>query len=234
MDEDYYKITSELDAREVLKYLNHLGIHNISGEVLKYFITDLKKLIKYDLEQKYKRKEADLDRAGPERLHGASTFCSRIRSKTQINEKVVCSRECERFKKPFILRNINSAPAMKQRRVTKHVEETPVSVSCSCTTTEKKSETVSRATRQTARSALSNNIIIVPRPPVKKKSDPVSLYHYYTSLWAKYKSNVPGENDWADLRWQIRQRMAGLTSTQSENRIPNLPLKSKDSAHSKK
>ncbi|KAI5643449.1 hypothetical protein NE865_04625 [Phthorimaea operculella] len=233
MDEDYYQITSELDAREVLRYLNHLGIHNISGEILKYFITDLKKLIKYDLQQKYKKKEADLDRPGPERLHGASTFSSRIRSKTQTNEKVVCSRECERLKKPFKLRNIHSAPAMGERRVAES-EEKPLRKACSCTATEKRSETVSRATRQTARSALSNNIIIVPRPPVKKKSDPVSLYHYYTSLWAKYKPNVPGENDWADLRWQIRQRMAGLTSTQSENRIPDLPLKAKDSTHLKK
>lgn len=29
------------------------------------------------------------------------------------------------------------------------------------------------------------------------------------SLWAKYKPNVPGENNWSDLRWQIRQKMAG-------------------------
>lgn len=39
MDDEYYRLTSELDAREILRYLNNLGIHNISGEVLKYFIT---------------------------------------------------------------------------------------------------------------------------------------------------------------------------------------------------
>lgn len=39
MNTEYYAVTSELDAREVLRYLNDLGIHNISGEVLKYFIT---------------------------------------------------------------------------------------------------------------------------------------------------------------------------------------------------
>lgn len=37
--DDYYNITSEIDAREVLRYLNDLGIRNISGEVLKYFIS---------------------------------------------------------------------------------------------------------------------------------------------------------------------------------------------------
>lgn len=41
MDDDYYEVTAELDAREILRYLNNLGIHNISGEVLKYFITGL-------------------------------------------------------------------------------------------------------------------------------------------------------------------------------------------------
>lgn len=37
--DDYYELTSQLDARAILRYLNNLGIHNISGEVLKYFIT---------------------------------------------------------------------------------------------------------------------------------------------------------------------------------------------------
>lgn len=41
MEREYYEITSDLDAREILRYLNNLGIHNISGEVLKYFITGM-------------------------------------------------------------------------------------------------------------------------------------------------------------------------------------------------
>lgn len=39
MEERYYDITAEIDAREILRYLNELGIRNISGEVLKHFIT---------------------------------------------------------------------------------------------------------------------------------------------------------------------------------------------------
>lgn len=38
-DDEYYQITSQLDAREILRYLNDLGIQNISGQVLKYFIS---------------------------------------------------------------------------------------------------------------------------------------------------------------------------------------------------
>lgn len=52
-------------------------------------------------------------------------------------------------------------------------------------------------------------VIKVPKQPAKKKCDPVTLYHYYTSLWEKYKPNVPGENNWSDLRWSVRQKMAG-------------------------
>lgn len=57
------------------------------------------------------------------------------------------------------------------------------------------------------------------KPPAKKKCDPVTLYHYYTSLWNKYKSNVPGENDWSDLRWNIRQKMAGNVPKQLTSKV---------------
>lgn len=43
--ENYEDITSHLDARDILRYLNYLGIFNISGEVLKYFITGNKSCI---------------------------------------------------------------------------------------------------------------------------------------------------------------------------------------------
>lgn len=62
-------------------------------------------------------------------------------------------------------------------------------------------------------------MIKVPKQQMKKKCDPVSLYHYYTSLWAKYKPNVPGENDWADLRWNIRQKMAGSIHKPSLSKV---------------
>lgn len=66
-------------------------------------------------------------------------------------------------------------------------------------------------------------MIKVPIQAAKKKCDPVALYHYYTTLWAKYKSNVPGENNWADLRWNIRQKMAGaVTQQQSLHKVSSI------------
>ncbi|RVE52651.1 hypothetical protein evm_002770 [Chilo suppressalis] len=205
MNSDYYDVASELDPREILHYLNTLGINNISGEILKYFITDLKKLIKYDLEQKKEgnniAKKPDV--SGPERLHSASTFSSRIRSRCQENISMTCGRHCQK-RKSCTIRSIHSAPVLGQYKKENNVNVKPIR-SCSCANVKRKPEAVLDETAPTS----SNNLIKVKKQPQKKKCDPVSLYHYYTALWAKYKPNVPGENDWSDLRWSVRQKMAG-------------------------
>ncbi|CAG4972104.1 unnamed protein product [Parnassius apollo] len=202
-NDDYYEITTQLDAREILRYLNNLGIQNISGEVLKYFITDLKKLIKYDLQHKKEnlnpKKTYEL---GPERLHSASTFSSRTRSRGAYSE--ICCKEYPKTKAMLNFRNAcSSAPTIA---IPKIEVEVPKRAS-SCVRIENKPARMSKEPRAT--SSLNNNLIKVPKQPLKRKTDPVSLYHYYTSLWAKYKPNVPGENNWSELRWSIRQKMAG-------------------------
>ncbi|XP_050346887.1 uncharacterized protein LOC126771173 [Nymphalis io] len=205
--DDYCDITSQLDAREILRYLNNLGIRNINGEVLKYFITDLKKLIKYDLQQKsadHSMRTQRTERVGLERLHSASTFSSRSRSKAPF---VSCPKECQRPRRLTNLHNIHSAPNIGHQR-----EEIKTSRrACSCVKLEKKIDTP----KETPKTTVSNNLIKVPKQQIKKKSDPVSLYHYYMSLWEKYKPNVPGENNWSDLRWNIRQKMVGYSTSQT-------------------
>ncbi|XP_026733011.1 uncharacterized protein LOC113497613 [Trichoplusia ni] len=214
MNDNYYEVTAELDAREILRYLNNLGIHNVSGEVLKYFITDLKKLIKYDLQNRDPSNVEKHEVQGPERLHSASTFSSRIRSKGQDSTSMKCTRECQKTRKPVNVRNVHSAPNLGPPKV----EEKPLRRACSCVRVEKKPELV----KERSSMCTSNNLIKVPKQLVKKKCDPVSLYHYYTSLWSKYKSNVPGENDWSDLRWNIRQKMAGnVVKQMSSNKVPD-------------
>ncbi|KAL4715561.1 hypothetical protein ACJJTC_009187 [Scirpophaga incertulas] len=202
---EYHEMTAELDAREILRYLNNLGIQNVSGEVLKYFITDLKKLIKYDLQQKETVFEKQLV---SERLHSASTFSSRIRSKGTHGLLLNCGKDILGSKRH--VQRIHSAPILRDtNQENGHVSRR----ACSCVRVEKKNtvqETVAPA---------NNNIIKVLPPPLKKKCDPVTLYHYYSSLWAKYKPNVPGENDWSDLRWTIRQKMAGSSLKPSKSRV---------------
>ncbi|KAF9794255.1 hypothetical protein SFRURICE_009632 [Spodoptera frugiperda] len=221
MDDNYYDLTAELDAREILRYLNNLGIHNISGEVLKYFITDLKKLIKYDLQQKNQSRSTNHEKdemPGPERLHSASTFCSRLRSKGQENIIPKCTRECQKSRRVNV-RNVHSAPNLGQPKT----EDKPLRRACSCVRVEKKEERKPELEKERSSSCTtSNNLIKVPKQQPKKKCDPVTLYHYYTTLWDKYKSNVPGENNWSDLRWSIRQKMAGnIVKHTSSNKIPD-------------
>ncbi|XP_013187129.1 uncharacterized protein LOC106132309 [Amyelois transitella] len=215
MELEYYKVTSELDAREVLRYLNYLGIRNISGEVLKYFISDLKKLIKYDLQQKENLlHEREIKSQGPERLHSATTFSSRSRSKANDGILMCCSKECTNPKVKLITRKTHSAPCIPKKLETNNK---PLRRACSCVRVEKKTEEDCKEKAPTIGSSHSKNLIKVPKQPTKKKCDPVSLYHYYTSLWAKYKPNVPGENDWSELRWRVRQKMAGNLENPVQN-----------------
>ncbi|KAG6456637.1 uncharacterized protein LOC115447664 [Manduca sexta] len=224
MDGDYYQITSDLDARQVLRYLNNLGIHNISGEVLKYFITDLKKLIKYDLQNRNKDKNEheEFEVQWSERLYSASTFSSRTKSKSQ--EGIVpCSKECQKTKRLHRvqnIRNVYSAPNLGPIKS----DDKPVRRACSCVRNETKPD-IKEKEKITVNT---NNLIKVQKQPVKKKCDPVSLYHYYTSLWAKYKPNVPGENDWSELRWSVRQKMAGNYPRQTVNKVSGTQASEKD------
>ncbi|KAL0831129.1 hypothetical protein ABMA28_001999 [Loxostege sticticalis] len=231
MELEYHDVTAELDAKEILRYLNNLGIQNISGEVLKYFITDLKKLIKYDLEQKNSRTSGHIttpEPSGPERLHSASTFSSRIRSKCQQSAPVSCNRDCQR-RKPLSFRNIHSAPSLGHRKLEINASEKTIRRACSCIRVEKQ-EVITKEKIPSSNS----NLIKVPQQQAKKKCDPVSLYHYYTSLWAKYKPNVPGENDWADLRWNVRQKMAGCVPKPVLSKIPETQNADKKGAVEKK
>ncbi|XP_013177050.1 PREDICTED: uncharacterized protein LOC106124679 [Papilio xuthus] len=219
--DDYNEITSQLDAREILRYLNHLGIHNISGEVLKYFITDLKKLIKYDLQHKHESENTKSPlNLGTERLHSASTFSSRARSRATTSDIIICcSKQSQKPKKLLDLRNVHSAPNLFQAK-----EEVTLSKkACSCEREVKKSDILSKDSKTTP--SINSNFIRKPKEPVKRKHDPVSLYHYYSSLWEKYKPNVPGENNWSELRWSIRQKMAGSAASQSsKNSVHTRPL----------
>lgn len=72
----------------------------------------------------------------------------------------------------------------------------------------------SRPSRTTAKT--SNAMWIRPRSKTphsnngrRKVMDPVQLYQYYQNEWAKFKTNLPGENSRSELRWQIRYKLLG-------------------------
>lgn len=43
----------------------------------------------------------------------------------------------------------------------------------------------------------------------RKVMDPVQLYQYYQNEWEKFKTNLPGETNRSELRWQIRYKLLG-------------------------
>lgn len=63
------------------------------------------------------------------------------------------------------------------------------------------------------------SVIKVPISEVNNKSDPVSLYHYYCALWEKYKMRLPGENDRADLRWSVREKLLGEKPAKNTKKV---------------
>lgn len=181
MDSDYYQVTSQLDAREILRYLNNLGIHNISGEVLKYFITgllsklfycftknrslytltirqyhvsDLKKLIKYDLENRTNTPSAHEreETPGLERLHSASTFSSRTRSKLSDGVSLTCSRECQKKRRVLTVRNYQSVPNLVLTDGDKQLRR-----ACSCVRVGKKTESRAESSKEKTVPSSNNN-----------------------------------------------------------------------------
>lgn len=113
-------------------------------------LLDLKKLIKYDLQQK-KENQNNEEREGPERLHSATTFSSRIRSKPQNGIILSCSRECRKSRNPLTIRNIHSAPNLPTRTT----EVRPLRRACSCVREPKNPETLSKESKVTT--TTSNN-----------------------------------------------------------------------------
>lgn len=38
-------------------------------------------------------------------------------------------------------------------------------------------------------------------------------------MWQKYKTNLPGENSWADLRWSVREKLLGEKPTKNIKKV---------------
>lgn len=100
-------------------------------------IIDLKKLIKYDLQHRNEGESLSTrtqksESVGCERLHSASTFSSRNRSKVTISNQT-CTRGCQSKRKVINLQSIHSAPTISHQK-----EEIITSRrACSCVRPEK-------------------------------------------------------------------------------------------------
>lgn len=79
----------------------------------------------YDL--RHKHDEDESVKLGPERLHSASTFSSRLRSKSQNGVPIICTRETYTNNRNKLYRPTSSAPNLHQ-----NIVEKPQRRACSC------------------------------------------------------------------------------------------------------
>lgn len=110
-------------------------------------LTDLKKLIKYDIAKRYNKNSEEYEPEGVERLHSASTFCSRLRSRSTSDTVPKCFKECQKGRQPLKTRNVQSAPVLGQQ--TKILEEKLPRRGCSCVRVEKRTVKVPKDSKET-------------------------------------------------------------------------------------
>ncbi|XP_077285401.1 hyls1 centriolar and ciliogenesis associated [Arctopsyche grandis] len=202
-----------VSPRAVLYLLNQMGIREVTAPQLKNFMHDLKKLMysemghsdefKENTHQNVRRSE------GPERLHSCSTISSRSKTVPQNATKSATTRV-----KGSIILNPQPKSTVTAKQIKKDVPS-PETI-----TNEAPKDKNKPTTHRKMRS--SKNFIKVPVYENRKKSDPVSLYHQYSTLWQKYKTNLPGENDWADIRWSVREKLLGDKQSQDVRKVPKL------------
>lgn len=90
---------------------------------------------------------------GPERLHSASTFSSRIRSRVSDGTELKCSRDCHPRRRDLRVRNTHSAPNIRQEQS----EEKPLRRACSCIRVEKKDSNMNQPKVTATTTTLSKN-----------------------------------------------------------------------------
>lgn len=220
-------MTIKLDPKEVKAHLYRLGYCNITGEQLKEFIKDLKKLIKYDqhllctCKDSAKVSESSYKETSLETLNTYNSTSSpsgnenshikkyeRDRSHDTTTQKyVTCARSFAHnvqsdgsSSKAYVSCSTalpNTAGTTKKSHFSKQKESQKI----------KPVENLQESVKPKYSFIRPWNIQPGQQAGAPKRCDPVKLYHHYQDIWRQQK--VPGENNHSDLRWCIRERMLG-------------------------
>ncbi|KAF5283725.1 hypothetical protein FQA39_LY17222 [Lamprigera yunnana] len=225
-----------LNPEMILRCLNELGYKGISATELKEFMKDLKRLIKYETQNKarnpeifrqaYSSKqyqnvyESEEDRDKNEEEYNKVKE-RRVRLKMKKPHCCDCNCGCETVGQiindvsypstPSLCPSTSSTivPSVKSSSAEVPKNEDKMVQVCPST---KSLETNTKGTKLTF--CKEKNYIIVPRTVKKfQKCDPVELYHKYKKCWKNL--NIPGETDHTNLRWAIRHRLLGQSKSTS-------------------
>lgn len=217
-------MTIKLDPKEVRAHLHRLGYCNITGEQLKDFIKDLKKLIKYDqrllctCKESSEVSESFYIETSPETFRTSNSTSSHTGNECNHEEghKIAHTHDCMKQKyvtcTGSLAHTVQSDDSSGRSSCSTALPNIPAKIKKSihfsnkveCQTTgciENLQESVK------PKSSFIRPWNINPRQNVRgpKRCDPVKLYHHYQDIWRQQK--VPGEDNHYDLRWSVRERM---------------------------
>ncbi|BES94102.1 Hypothetical protein NTJ_06911 [Nesidiocoris tenuis] len=197
----------DLYPQEVLEHLKSLGYHHITKDQLKQFIKDLKKLIKHDLRKAQAQQENQFisdDIDGSHHTKGNERPARKIlgeRNQAGSQSKSVSVQTLETDEDVCAGSSREALP--ESRLGTSSAKSSTCCAGRCCQTAAPKKSSANK--ENPPLKPVSSFIRVAPSVVKDGKTDPVTLYHYYQSLWAR--QNRPGENPHSDVRWRIRHKM---------------------------
>ncbi|CAO1381883.1 unnamed protein product [Diamesa serratosioi] len=204
-----------LDAKEVLYHLNYMGYRNVTKDQLKFFMTDLKKLIKYETCPGESTDSVIPSAHGSSsnfnRLFESHTICSKNRKIEDSNRnpksnKIEIKAKTDNNMKSKVKNNVQKEKQPLEQKITKD----PVGEKENIPTNKSKQQ-IPPQDQLSKRPGSKMWIRAKSAQPVKKsvsKNNPVDLYNAYQKDWIKFKVNMC-ESSHSDLRWSIREKMLG-------------------------
>jgi len=220
-------------VEEIRNHLAELGYQNVPEDKLNTFVSDLKRLIRY--EEKRKNLEKKLAVMDNKKSNNRTSPIRKLRDKRKAKSKDVQDGG-NVFVSGNLERTTSTVKNVRAQVCKESVDEAGCTTSTITTTT-----SVQEELHQTEKSSLYVDIVI-PRPvetkksavltatllqqrptsgvircrsttgngvpPVRRgRSDPVSLHQEYKKAWEKL--NLPGETSHNKLRWAVRGWMIG-------------------------
>uniref|UniRef100_A0A336LVF2 CSON002108 protein n=1 Tax=Culicoides sonorensis TaxID=179676 RepID=A0A336LVF2_CULSO len=224
----------ELDPKEVLFHLNHMGYKNITATQLKDFMKDLKKLIAY---------ETKSTKCGKGNRNFVQECMKSLTAGARKDPSYNSDEGKEKSGQNFV--PIDPRPVQKQyeNKITKETQNQLKKVSRGVSTdqrnieevqvegrsvqkTQENKENVSRPSSRASKASCGTKTFTVDdetsqksddrvkmwirtgRPKsLTQRNDPVELYHKYKREWERNKQLIPGDNDHSELRWRIRTKL---------------------------
>ncbi|KAG4066738.1 hypothetical protein HA402_012805 [Bradysia odoriphaga] len=211
----------QLDPREVLAHLNSMGYRNISAEILKEFMKNLKRLITY--ETRYSLQSPQNNNVDPaahlnkkdiqnhfEKLYRTTTEATKARISARSKR---ADRENDNPYDPYKFDRI---------RVDEDAAREIPKKQCSVAVSQQK-----RNSHNVIPSKISENVVkrsqsarpASTTPSYYIRNTPTDLYQNYQREWSRFKHLLPGEHPRFSERQVIRKRMETIQKSQTKPKV---------------